>query len=190
MNTTACKRLFSLGCVAHIDGAVLQITGYRPDDTVAPNYLNDGRYPALVPPGTVAAKNDGLVPVVALNCSVSRTISLPSGLHSRHLGCILLTMAAISMLTGPLAHNATPIAASSSFPATYADDFEQYDCESVVKYFTDEVNLRLLLRPFICVFCGRRAVVITLCAGRVVEFVPRSCTSRHGFLSGGDTAPD
>ena len=24
MNTTACKRLFSLGCVAHTDGAVLQ----------------------------------------------------------------------------------------------------------------------------------------------------------------------
>lgn len=45
------------------------ITGYRPDDTVAPNYLNDGRYPVLVPPGTLAAKNDGLVPVVALNCS-------------------------------------------------------------------------------------------------------------------------
>lgn len=45
------------------------ITGYRPDDTVAPNYLNDGRYPALVPPGTVAARNAGLVPVVALNCS-------------------------------------------------------------------------------------------------------------------------
>jgi hypothetical protein len=47
----------------------ITITGYRPDDTVAPNYLNDGRYPALVPPGTLAAVNSGLVPVVALNCS-------------------------------------------------------------------------------------------------------------------------
>ena len=45
------------------------ITGYRPDDTVAPGYLNDGGYPALVPPGTVANRNAGLVPVVALNCS-------------------------------------------------------------------------------------------------------------------------
>ena len=43
------------------------ITGYRPDDTVAPNYLSG--YPALVPPGTTAPHNGGLVPVVALNCS-------------------------------------------------------------------------------------------------------------------------
>ena len=27
MHTTACKRLFSLGCAAHTDGAVLQATG-------------------------------------------------------------------------------------------------------------------------------------------------------------------
>eukprot|EP01051_Picozoa_sp_SAG22_P002184 SAG22_NODE_96_length_20771_cov_33.186018_8_plen_321_part_00 len=45
------------------------VTGYRPDDTIAPNYLNDGRYPALVAPGTHAQKNNGLVPVIALNCS-------------------------------------------------------------------------------------------------------------------------
>ena len=45
----------------------ITIVGFRPDDTVAPNYL--GRYRDLVAPGTRARKNDGLVPVVALNCS-------------------------------------------------------------------------------------------------------------------------
>ena len=56
------------------DGPYLQsitIQSFRPDDTVAPNYLNNGRYPDLVPPGAVAKKDSGLVPVVALNCSTS-----------------------------------------------------------------------------------------------------------------------
>lgn len=56
-----------------LDGTIgvqsVTITGYRPDDTIAPTYLNDGMYPALVAPGTYAKKNSGLVPVVALNCS-------------------------------------------------------------------------------------------------------------------------
>ena len=42
---------------------------YRPDDTMAPNYFNDGQYPDLLAPGTIAERDDGLVPVVALNCS-------------------------------------------------------------------------------------------------------------------------
>jgi len=45
------------------------VSGYRPDDTVAPNYLGHGKYPDLVAPGTRAEKNAGLVPVIALNCS-------------------------------------------------------------------------------------------------------------------------
>jgi hypothetical protein len=47
----------------------VNIVGYRPDDTIAPNYLNNGQYPALVAEGTHGKKNDGLVPVIALNCS-------------------------------------------------------------------------------------------------------------------------
>ena len=48
---------------------VITITQYTPADTVAPHYLNDGMYPALVAPGAQAGRNSGLVPVVALNCS-------------------------------------------------------------------------------------------------------------------------
>jgi len=50
------------------------VVDYRPDDASPPNYLNSGRYPALVPPGTqsAAAGGNGLVPIVALNCSGAR----------------------------------------------------------------------------------------------------------------------
>ena len=40
MNTTACKRLFSLGCVAHTDAAVLQ-GRIRPQDVVSLTLSSD-----------------------------------------------------------------------------------------------------------------------------------------------------
>ena len=62
----------------------LTIQDYRPDDTTAPTYLNRG-FPELVAPGTFATTNDGLVPVVAVNCS---------GVPGCHLDGVQITAAA------------------------------------------------------------------------------------------------
>ena len=62
----------------------LTIQDYRPDDTTAPTYLNRG-FPELVAPGTFATTNNGLVPVVAVNCS---------GVPGCHLDGVQITAAA------------------------------------------------------------------------------------------------
>ena len=70
--------------IAVFDGIQqLTVTDYRPDDTIAPTYLNHG-FPDLVTPGTFALANDGLVPVVSLNCS---------GVPGCHLGGVTITAA-------------------------------------------------------------------------------------------------